>query len=211
MVKLKLFLYCTEDMYILSKVEYLYGDEFKTKYECIPNTKDGNKYLEQMGLDEILNGKVIAECDFEVEKIFEELYGDLDWQHDYLPTTNTMSIVDLERESCLDREELRDYCNGYAIHLKNIHIFDIFDKPRELSDFNKIIETTYGEEPDAPITRAPQNMMRCCYEKKPKEWETGVLISVKPEYLCKILNREKRIEVRKEVLKEMLNSVQKTD
>ena len=75
-----------------------------------------------------------------------------------------------------------------------------------MSDFNKIIETTYGEEPDAIITRAPQNMMRCCYEKKSKEWETGVLISIKPEYLCKILNGEKTIEVRRKVLKEMLEN-----
>ena len=200
-MKFKLLLCCTEvKPYLLCEP---YVDKNKP---CRLLRTDLDKIIYNCAKENAVNGKVVAECDFEVEEIFEELYGDLDWQHDYLPTTNTMSIVDLERESCLDREELRDYCNGYAIHLNNLHIFD---KSRELSNFNKIIETTYGEEPDAPITRAPQNMMRCCYEKKPKEWETGVLISVKPEYLCKILNGEKHIEVRNEVLKEMLNSVQK--
>lgn len=200
-MKFKLLLYCTEiEPYLLCE------PSMDKNRPCRLLRADLDKTIYNCAKEKAVNGKVIAECDFEVEKIFEELYGDLDWQHDYLPTTNTMSIVDLERESCLAREELRDYCNGYAIHLNNLHIFD---KSRELSNFNKIIETTYGEEPDAPITSAPQNMMRCCYEKKPKEWETGVLISVKPEYLCKILNREKCIEVRKEVLKEMLNSVQK--
>ena len=92
-------------------------------------------------------------------------------------------------KASIDELECYKYANGkplYAIHIKSLHIFD---EPRELSDFNKIIETTYGEEPDAPITRAPQNMMRGCYEKKPKEWETGVLISIQPEWLCKIENK----------------------
>ena len=192
-MKLKLLLYCTK------KKPYLY----KTDATMIEKM-DGDYHIQLNKAvlnDNCLNGKIVAECDYEVEEIFEELYGDIDWQHDYLPTTNTMSIVNLERESCLSREELYDYCNGYAIHIKNLHIFD---EPKELSDFNKIIETTYGEEPDATITRAPQNMMRCCYEKKPKEWETGVLISIQPQCLCKILNGEKTVETRKRVLKEML-------
>ena len=195
-MKFKLLLYCTEiEPYLLCE------PSMDKNRPCRLLRADLDKIIYNCAKENAVNGKVVAECDFEIEEIFEELYGDLDWQHDYLPTTNTMSIVDLERESCLDREELRDYCSGYAIHLNNLHIFD---KPRELSDFNKIIETTYGEEPDATITRAPQNMMRCCYEKKPKEWETGVLISIRPEWLCKILNRKKTIEVRRKVLKEML-------
>ena len=33
-----------------------------------------------------------------------------------------------------------------------------------------------------------------------------ILISIRPEWLCKILNGEKTIEVRKKVLKEMLKN-----
>lgn len=33
-----------------------------------------------------------------------------------------------------------------------------------------------------------------------------ILISIRPEWLCKILNGEKTIEVRKKVLKEMLGN-----
>lgn len=191
-MKFKLLLYCTE-----VKPYLLCEPSMDKNRPCRLLREDLDKTIYNCAKENAVNGKVVAECDFEVEEIFEELYGDLDWQHDYLPTTNTTSIVDLERESCLDREELCDYCNGYAIHLKDIHIFD---KPRELSDFNKIIETTYGEEPDASITRASQNMMRCCYEKKPKEWETGVLISIQPKELCRILNGEQAILINKQVL-----------
>ena len=52
------------------------------------------------------------------------------------------------------------------------------------------------------VIKAPKNMMKVC------EWdiEDKVLISIKPEDLCKILNGEKTIEVRKVVLKEMLKN-----
>lgn len=53
---------------------------------------------------------------------------------------------------------------------------------------------------DNEVDKAPQNMMYC-YGVNGKRY---VLISIKPEWLCKILNREKTIEVRKKVLKEML-------
>lgn len=49
--------------------------------------------------------------------------------------------------------------------------------------------------------KAPQNMMRVIDAYGDDEY---ILISVRPEWLCKILNGEKTIEVRKKVLKEML-------
>ena len=173
----------------------------------------GGYNVKQTHLDLLLlNGKIVAECDFEVEEIdfaSERFYeNDIEKYNIEINKQN-----ELLKRSCLTATQIVCYLDkkgkeqtnlkGYAIHIKNLHIFD---KPRELSDFNKIIETTYGEEPDATITRAPQNMMRCCYEKKPKEWETGVLISIRPEWLCKILNGEKTIEVRRKVLKEMLEN-----
>ena len=53
-----------------------------------------------------------------------------------------------------------------------------------------------------PICYAPQNMMRCidAYDNQ------YILISIRPEYLVKILNKEKTIEVRKKVLKEMIKN-----
>ena len=168
----------------------------------------------------ILNGKIVAECDFEVEEItyapnpsaFERAnFSPKEWGYDYQEKYGGLSNEELLKHSCLTNEELSDYLNtptndkkvfcedtfGYAIHIKNLHIFD---ESKELSDFNKIIETTYGEEPDATITRAPQNMMRCCYVKNPKEWEKGILISIQPQELCRILNSEQTILINKQVL-----------
>ena len=192
-MKLKLLLYCEKAKPYLYKTDDTMIEKMDGDYHTQLNKAVLN--------DNCLNGKIVAVCDYEVEEIFEELYGDIDWQHDYLPTTNTMSIVNLERESCLSREELYDYCNGYAIHIKNLHIFD---EPKELSDYftnEKKINTLDGcNWVCESIDRAPQNMMYA-YDSGGNKY---ILISIKSQWLRKILNGEKTIEIRKKVLKEML-------
>lgn len=183
-MKWKLLLYCNKIRPILRKLD---------KYFLSSHTDD---YYWKKGqtVPYNVNGKIVAECDFEVEEIFEELYGDLDWQHEYLPTTNTMSIVDLERESCLDREELRGY--RYAIHLKSLHIFK---EPRSLDDYEYTRRIKGEPTLRAVLTEAPQNMRKII-----ANGTDAILISIRPEALCKILNGEKTIVVRKKVLKEMM-------
>ena len=91
------------------------------------------------------------------------------------------------KKMCLLPQQLLDYIklgkNGYALHLSNIKIFD---KSKGLNDYN--------------IEKAPQNMMRV-FDANGNKY---ILISVQSEWLCKILNGDKTIEVRKKVLKEML-------
>ena len=131
-------------------------------------------------------------------------------KHSYSYEYNNLDIInekcELLSNSCLNWEELDDYLcanNGYAIHIKNLKIFD---EPRELSDYYDIHIKSH-------LYNAPQNMMYCYDYIKTKQGLTGVcnghyvkkiLISIHPEWLCKILNGEKTIEFRKKVLKEML-------
>ena len=51
------------------------------------------------------------------------------------------------------------------------------------------------------LVKAPQNMCNA-YDVYKNHY---ILISIRPEWLCKILNGEKTIEVRKKVLKEDYN------
>lgn len=147
----------------------------------------------------MLNGKIIGECDYEVEEI------KLDECNDF--KTDTLQEKELCERSGLDVVHLNFYLDlwayqekkevyGYAIHIKNLHVFD---EPKELSDY-------YHNA--SKLEKAPQNMMRV--QELIKSSYKGaylikdyVLISVRPEWLCKILNGEKTIEVRKKVLKEM--------
>ena len=154
----------------------------------------------------ILNGKIVAECDFEVEEIDTMALS----EHVYDDYYND-NIDRISKESCLTCKQMCEYLGttwdskGYAIHIKNLHIFD---EPRALDDCEKeskpIFDFTNNYYDDnyyelSHITKAPQNMCKVKLDDKPY-----ILISIRPEWLCKILNSEKIIEVRKKVLKEML-------
>ena len=146
------------------------------------------------------NGKIVAECDFEVEEI---------GSYDYVLGTETLDENNLLERSCLSLKDIIDYLkpekcslnNGYAIHIKNLNIFD---DPKYLSDYYTFYGVFNNIKSWKSIDKAPQNMMYAY--KKDGIWLTdkSVLISIHPEHLCKILNGEKTIEIRKKVLKEML-------
>ncbi len=199
---MKLLLYCTKAKPSLKK------------YDII-----GGHYTDDavLGKRVLLNGKIVAECDFEVEEI---KWNTTNWVDNFL-TTKSMSEEELQKRSCVNGRDLREYFEicydsisdsvvGYAIHIKNLYIFD---KPRDIRDYytNRIytkIEDVYtdeiqikGSEWVRPIKQAPQNMMYA-YDGE----ENEVLISIRPEWLYKILNGEKTIEVRKKVLKEMIQN-----
>ncbi|MCR5786969.1 MAG: ASCH domain-containing protein [Acholeplasmatales bacterium] len=189
---MKLLLYCTKAKpYLFNQNIYEFYD---SKY--ITST---HKFHEKQ--DYLLNGTIVAECDFDVEDF------------DYInPECLTHTYLDLLKKSCLTDKQMYDYLkgkNGKAIHIKNLHIFD---KSKELSDyytFNGIVNNVNNWK---PVDKAPQNMMYAydliselgfsgTYNRYLKK---NILISIKPEWLCKILNGEKTIEVRKKILKEML-------
>lgn len=153
----------------------------------------------------LLSGKIVAECDFEVEEIFEDNLEDArDGYVEHFYTLKSYDDFDegenvLLKESCLQKHELSNYLgfeNGYAIHIKNLHIFD---KPKELSEYYRYCPCSSN--PLQPIKVAPQNMMYAYYFKNCGENPEYTLISIHPQWLCKILNGEKTIEVRKKVLK----------
>lgn len=186
----KLLLYCTKAKPILRdyRGKAIY-DRFVISPTDRPFTSDDKQ--------PILNGKIVAECDFEVEKIkwedFPKYTDDGNIENFYMYATWKCPQDYILEHSHLTFEQLDNYLGeykeGYAIHIKNLHIFD---KPKELSE--------YGMDfPISPIVKAPQNMM---YANG--IGERYILISIHPEWLCKILNGEKTIEVRKKVLKEMI-------
>ena len=184
---MKLLLYCTKAKPYLMNLN--------TKY-FISSDRESLRYIDKQDMkDYNLNGKIVAECDFEVEEIYlKETYIEA-WLE-----TKTLSEEQLREKSCLRLDELYHYLNedkGYAIHIKNLHIFD---KPRELSECWK--NTNAWIFSNEKLYKAPQNMQYC------GDWnlKKAILISIRPEWLCKILNGKKTIEIRKKVLKEMLGN-----
>lgn len=189
----KILLYCTKAK------PYLYRQDDDC-FELLNKLKneDTSSYKKYYRLN---NGKIVAECDFEVE------WCDTSWC-----CVDFIENKGLEK-SCLTKKQLFDYVKGryefYAIHIQNLHIFD---KPKELSEYYSQGQVDWIEETELyrlknGITTAPQNM---CYAYKysysKNKLEKYILISIQPQWLCKILNGEKTIEVRKKVLKEMLSN-----
>lgn len=181
MGKIRLLLYCTKSRY---RLFYDYIDN-KYKYGL-----DGKK-----DKFNAFNGKIVAECDFEVEEI--RLTKGLYLDEEYI--TNKLREKEVLKYSCLSYREFADYVGskGYAIHIKNLNIFD---KARELREYAMLKEGFF-----TTIKNAPQNMMKAYrYDYEKAKLGNYILISIRPEWLCKILNGEKTIEVRKKVLKEMI-------
>ena len=148
----------------------------------------------------LLNGKIVAECDFEVEmfdfasqRFFE---NDIEKYNIEIKKQN-----ELLKRSCLSATQMVCYLDkegkgqtnlkGYAIHIKNLNIFD---KPRELNWY-------YNSQLN--ISKAPQNMCFVYEQVDENEIDRRILISIRPKWLCKILNGEKTIEVRRKVLKDI--------
>jgi predicted transcriptional regulator len=211
---MKLLLYSTK----ANKYERLVRDEHYGKpfYLCGAITENF----------ESLNGKIVAECDFECERLYNS-YDVIDDNALHYFDTDTLKEKELIERSCVSNLELEKYfgkSNGYAIHIKNLHIFD---EPRELSEYRTFItdkdrlkdfvnvknfdlvsvklDEYLGEmKSSKTLEKAPQNMQKIIKYIGNNEYEYAILISIKPEWLCKILNKEKTIEVRRVVLKEML-------
>lgn len=197
MKKVKALLYCTK------KTPYLVKDDYTFKNKTIYYTH----YKEPGSWGLTFNGKILAECEVETEEIRLSAYSDYE-DKIYLFDTPTLTNDELTEKSWLCNDKLDEYLineKGYALHISNLFIFE---NPKELSDYNIDNSADYGSfgwafednERITPLKKAPQNMMRV-YDKFDNEY---ILISVRSEWLCKILNGDKTIEVRKKVLKEML-------
>lgn len=171
-------------IYVTKSKTWLFFDK-SINYYSLSNKK----------VDNDLNGKIVAEFDGEVEEITHG-YG----KYGEYYQTKALGLMSLREHSCISSDELSEYLKrgdvvskvGYAIHIKNLNIFD---KSRELDYYYKFINVD-GKADAINLKRAPQNMMYV-YNYLGDKY---VLISVRPEWACKILNGEKTIEIRKQVL-----------
>jgi predicted transcriptional regulator len=172
-------------IYVTKSKQWLFFDK-SINYYSLSNKK----------VDNDLNGKIVAEFDGEVEEITKSISS----------VVEEWYSKELLKKSCLTAFELDDYLKGktgYAIHIKNL----VADGWRDLEEFL----TCGRDNVFKHAKRPPQNMMKVwepaypiyCYSY-PSIKDEYILISIRPEWACKILNGEKTIEVRRKVLKEML-------
>lgn len=213
---MKLLLYCTQNK------ENLWSNDLKHFF------LDGryNRIIDNLPKYR-LNGKIVAECDFEVEEIKHYIHQEpeVDVGVAILPEfecdayhTKTLGHFQLLEKACMKdyslpnitvNNDLDDYLqgkNGYAIHIKNLkeRVMELSDVYKYDNSYNNMFGWLKEEnEKYIPLDKAPQNMCRVwIYENG--EWVMYILISVRPKWMCLILNKDKDVEARKKVLKEML-------
>ena len=198
---------------------------FKTlKNNIFYHSQSHFDFLSDFEKENILNGKIVASFDCEKVDYYEmeyhknnlvmndiSIYDEFEskeWGHDCFKrvisneySKEEIANCELIKKSCLSFDELGKYVcskneidNFYAIHISNL---EIFDKPKELSEYSKRLPNGDFQQ----LGKAPQNMMNVCKIKY--LIEDYVLISIKPEWVANILNGEKTIEVRKQVVNKL--------
>lgn len=209
MSKVKILLYCTKGK------PYLWQERDE-------NNNKLNNFLTSNIFGKIvnfLNGKIVAECECEKVDYYQMEYhannlvmNDIsiydkveseEWGYDCFNRVISNEYSDEEianypllKKSCLTFDELGSYVcpkggvnNFYALYLSNVKVLNNplqFEKNFIYKDYKT----------NGLITKAPQNMCYC-YDRFGNKY---VVISIQPQHLCKILNGEKTIEVRKSIL-----------
>ena len=177
---MKAYIYCTKAKPYLTYGGYLEGGK-----EYILASFNRKQYRN-------LNGKVVAE--FELNEVEKYTYNDLTDHH------FESVIADLIKKSKVTFGSLLDYSKGkdlFAWHIGNLEIIE----PLEISVFAKL-RKSMKQENKYYIHKAPQSYQYAYYKG-----EKVIILSVRPEWVVKILNGEKTIEVRKTAPKEVTNDV----
>lgn len=152
------YMYCSK-----SNTQYLVGSKIQ---KCEIITKSSNARFSP-NIDKYTgNGKVVARfwCD-KVEEINRYCTG-----RGISYKTETLNNIELCDKSCLDLIEIDHYLyfkKGFAIHISKL---EIFDKPKELSEFKsckknivntKINGMVFETELDNSLIKAPQSWCYC--------------------------------------------------
>ena len=110
------------------------------------------------------NGKVIGEfvCD-DITKFAID------------PKLDNLTLMSMANRSCLSKPQLEDYCSDYWLYGWHISDLKIYDKPKELSEFNPAscgkrrcfnCECFDAEKPSCTLKRPPQSW---CYVEEREE------------------------------------------
>ena len=192
---MKLLFYCTKE-------KEIWGDGSGNTWWGIAPDEDIDLVFELNPTLTRLNGKIVAEC--EIDKVEEIILNGDETELKF----GTKSNDCIEEQACLNFDELEQYFGyknekwGYALYLKNLKVFNT---PFPINTY--LAKVADDPRKSTILRKAPQNMCYCydMFEEK------HILISIRPEHLCKILNGEKTIEVRKQILKELKREVISND
>ena len=182
---MKALLYCTKGKpYIAYQdIDYDCDDTCCSFNGFLPFTRQ-ELYDYDISLDKTLNGKIVAKCDI-----------------DLITKNDLVFDRGFNEETQLSLRDIGNYVGDkeyYCLHLSNI---EVFDNPKELSEYCVYTYPTFDK--NNTLEKAPQNMCRVLT----KNGYPYILISIQPQWLCKILNGEKTVEVRRKIISPLKNLI----
>lgn len=150
----KCYIYCTHD-----KEHTLFKDwidqPFVTKEYNIMNCKGIKNVFHDNRPWGNANGKIIGE--FVCDKMYGIYYSICPHDQPVFEEIGTLNRPNVMGETCLSAIELNDYLNGNTGYGWHISAPQIYDKPRELSEFHKPEMPTGLRYEDDTIKRPPQS------------------------------------------------------
>src|SRR5574344_1539917 len=151
----KCYIYCTapKKFYMISErmatsMEYLHLCDGKV------TMSDGFEFFGREDY-EVLNRKVIGE--FVCDKMYGIYYSIYPHDPPVFEEIGTLNRPNVMGETCLSAIELNDYLDGETGYGWHIPSLQIYDKPKELSEFHKPIMPTGLRHEDDTIKRPPQS------------------------------------------------------
>ena len=136
------YIYCTQGRTKVTLIKHAFDDKYRAGH-CVGSNDN-----------EPLNGKVIAK--FTLQSLFYVFRNPPSWLDDWFAS-----------KACVTKEEMKKYANGKSVCLWKISDLEVFDEPKELSDFFSLPETyhhdhesmvDYYERKEARrLKRAPQS------------------------------------------------------
>ena len=148
------YIYCTKSKILVDWQEYLEGERYEALSECPPLNKPQ------------LQGKVVAK--FTLKKIdwfcSEEFSGS--YEKGVVSFSNTFKLFSSE-DACMSQQEIYEYTKFEPARGWHISDLEIFDQPKELSDFRSLPKTYhhdyesmvdyYRNKEERRLKRAPQS------------------------------------------------------
>ena len=204
-MKEKMLIFCKKSKPILTR--------FRGKYNLGSTDKNINDFwhgeYNPNNVEEVLNGRIVLECDYDVEEI---KWNTTDWVDNFL-TTKSMSEEELRKRSCVNGRDLREYFEicydsisnsivGYAIHIKNLNVFE---KSKGLNSYHSSKGLTQN------LKSTPRDYSYMYDYKKGSDnskifSERYIFLQVTSEEMYRILKGEQTVVVKKRIIKPMLRT-----
>lgn len=183
--KVKALLYCTKTNLSLYKdnEQYFTMQKCEEKYNNNEDSDEMQNRIYNMMYCTKCNGFIIAECEIVSDFISPK--------YNYLNAVCNAGPGYILDKCHLTKSQFCNYGQGKPLYALQIQNLSHFETPKPL--------TFYKNSKKENIIRAPQNMCYA-YDENDNEY---VLISIQPQHLVRILNQEKTIEVRRQVLKSL--------